>query len=60
MIFIYSLPTDNCINNLKKSIDIYEKEGNYPCCFGQSIIHSKCDNWTDSIMLLIAGGSALF
>ena len=54
MIFIYSLPTDNCIKNLKKSIDIYEKEGNYPCCFGQSIIHSKCDNWTDSIMLLSA------
>ena len=26
MIFIYSLPTDNCIKNLKKSIDIYMKK----------------------------------
>ena len=30
MIFIYSLPTDNCIKNLKKSVNIYEQEGNYP------------------------------
>ena len=54
MILIYSLPTDKCVINLKKSVVIYEKEGNYPCYCGENIIHSRLDNWTDSIMLLMS------
>ncbi len=54
MIFIYSLPTEKCIKNLKKSANIYEQEGNRPYWSGKNIFHSQLDNWTDSIMLLIA------
>lgn len=54
MIFIYSLPTEKCIKNLEKSVSIYEKEENYPCWSGIDIIHSKLDNWTDSIMILMS------
>ena len=54
MIFIYSLPTDKCIQNLGKSVNIYEKEGDYPYWSGTSMVHSMCDNWTDSIMFLMS------
>lgn len=52
MIFMYSLPTKKCIKHLKNSISIYEKETTYYRCFGNNMVNSQLDNFTDAVMLL--------
>ena len=50
MIFIYSLPNDRAVENIREALPIYEREGTYPSwALGE---HSKLDNFTDAIILL--------
>ena len=50
MIFIYALPNERAVENIREALPLYEREGNYPSwALGE---HSKLDNFTDAIMLL--------
>lgn len=50
MIFVYALPNDRVVKNVRVGLELYEREGNYPSwALGE---HSKLDNFTDAIMLL--------
>ena len=50
MIFVYALPNERAVENVRKALPLYEREGNYPSwALGE---HSKLDNFTDAIMLL--------
>ncbi|MCR5834605.1 MAG: hypothetical protein K6G55_08170 [Selenomonadaceae bacterium] len=50
MIFVYSIPNDKAIKNVREAIPLYEREGTYPS-WGLAE-HTKLDNFTDAIMLL--------
>lgn len=50
MIFVYSLPNDRVVRNVRAGLQLYEREGNYPSwALGE---HSRLDNFTDAIILL--------
>lgn len=50
MIFVYALPNERAVENIRDALPLYEQEGNYPSwALGE---HSKLDNFTDAIMLL--------
>jgi len=50
MIFVYALPNERAVENVREALPLYEREGNYPSwALGE---HSKLDNFTDAIMLL--------
>lgn len=49
----YSLPTSRIYHNVEKSARIYELEGHAPFWAG-GVIHTRIDNFTDSIMLMKA------
>ncbi|MBQ7494059.1 MAG: hypothetical protein IJT47_06505 [Selenomonadaceae bacterium] len=50
MIFIYALPNERAVENIREALPLYEREGTYPSwALGE---HSKLDNFTDAIMLL--------
>ena len=50
MIFVYALPNERAVENIREALPLYEREGTYPSwALGE---HSKLDNFTDAIMLL--------
>ena len=49
----YSLPTSRIYHNVDRSARIYELEGHAPFWAG-GVIHTRIDNFTDSIMLMKA------
>ena len=50
MIFVYALPDERAVENIRAALPLYEREGTYPSwALGE---HSKLDNFTDAIMLL--------
>ena len=50
MIFVYALPNDRVVRNVRAGLELYEREGNYPSwALGE---HSRLDNFTDAIFLL--------
>lgn len=53
IIAAYSLPTSRIYHNVDRSARIYELEGHAPFWAG-GVIHTRIDNFTDSIMLMKA------
>ena len=50
MIFVYALPNERVVENVRAGLPLYEREGTYPSwALGE---HSKLDNFTDAIILL--------
>lgn len=50
LITIYSLPTEYSVHQLRKSITMYQKEGDYPS-WASGKASATSDNFTDAIML---------
>lgn len=50
MFFVYALPNERVVENVRAGLPLYEREGTYPSwALGE---HSKLDNFTDAIILL--------
>lgn len=52
--FVYMIPTRNMAKHIFESSEVFEKEGVYPQLIAGHE-DSILDNWTDAIMLMIAG-----
>lgn len=50
LIFIYALPVGRATNNARSSMNIYQREGNYPS-WAPGKASAQLDNFTDSIMV---------
>lgn len=54
MCLVYALPQDQIASHVAQSKEIFEKEGSYPRLVSWQI-SSQLDNFTDALMLLMAG-----